>query len=320
MSLEKAQPETRMLPAQSGPSATGQRQMAGQPVDSHEPAEFNLRSFFPYLVRVFYRAVSSSVSEVYASRYGLSVSEWRTMAVLGPQRAMSATEIVEQSSMDKVNVSRAIKGLRRAGYLRRDINGDDRRRAVVRLTSQDAGGVLRSAEFLRNASGGDFQVDLVPIGEADFDGKLQIKNVRIQDAPAFAELLNAISVVGLLDQLGGEGILFNEVESQFRLSPNRVTVIQASAVGPSMGISADGIYSTGNKVFDIQGVISPLYVLNAIGRPIARKGEGLFGFNYSLTGASDSLVVRVNPLSVLTPGIFRNIFRRPPPEPEAESQ
>ena len=193
-------------------------------------------------------------------------------------------------------------------------------RAVVRLTSQDAGGVLRSAEFLRNASGGEFQVDLVPIGEADFDGKLQIKNVRIQDAPAFAELLNAISVVGLLDQLGGEGILFNEVESQFRLSPNRVTVTQASAVGPSMGISADGIYSTGNKVFDIQGVISPLYVLNAIGRPIARKGEGLFGFNYSLTGASDSLVVRVNPLSVLTPGIFRNIFRRPPPEPEAESQ
>ena len=144
-------------------------------------------------------------------------------------------------------------------------------RAVVRLTSQDAGGVLRSAEFLRNASGGEFQVDLVPIGEADFDGKLQIKNVRIQDAPAFAELLNAISVVGLLDQFGGEGILFNEVESQFRLSPNRVTVTQASAVGPSMGISADGIYSTGNKVFDIQGVISPLYVLNAIGRPIAFK-------------------------------------------------
>ncbi len=58
------------------------------------------------------------------------------MAVLGPQRAMSATEIVEQSSMDKVNVSRAVKGLRRAGYLRRDINGDDRRRAVLRLTDE----------------------------------------------------------------------------------------------------------------------------------------------------------------------------------------
>jgi len=56
------------------------------------------------------------------------------MAVLGPYRALSASEIVERSSMDKVNVSRAIKGLRNAGYLKRDIDGDDRRRAVLRLT------------------------------------------------------------------------------------------------------------------------------------------------------------------------------------------
>jgi len=96
--------------------------------------DFNLSSFFPYLVRVYYRAVSESVSSVYSSIYNLSVSEWRTMAVLGPDHALSASEIVERSSMDKVNVSRAIKGLRNAGYLKRDIDGDDRRRAVLRLT------------------------------------------------------------------------------------------------------------------------------------------------------------------------------------------
>ena len=96
--------------------------------------DFDLSRFFPYLVRVYYRAVSESVSAVYSSLYKLTVSEWRTMAVLGPYRALSASEIVERSSMDKVNVSRAIKGLRNAGYLKRDIYGDDRRRAVLRLT------------------------------------------------------------------------------------------------------------------------------------------------------------------------------------------
>jgi len=100
--------------------------------------DFNLSSFFPYLVRVYYRAVSEAVSSVYSSLYKLSVSEWRTMAVLGPNRALSASEIVERSSMDKVNVSRAIKGLRNAGYLKRDIDGDDRRRAVLRLTESGA--------------------------------------------------------------------------------------------------------------------------------------------------------------------------------------
>ncbi len=101
---------------------------------SDTDAEFDLPRFFPYLVRVYYRAVSESVSAVYASLYNLTVSEWRTMAVLGPYCALSASEIVERSSMDKVNVSRAIKGLRNAGFLKRDIDGDDRRRAVLRLT------------------------------------------------------------------------------------------------------------------------------------------------------------------------------------------
>lgn len=99
-------------------------------------AHFDLNAFFPYLVRIFYRSVIDTVSSVYSTRYGLSVSEWRTMAVLGANRALSAGEIVERSSMDKVNVSRAIKGLREAGLLKRDIDGDDRRRAVVRLTDQ----------------------------------------------------------------------------------------------------------------------------------------------------------------------------------------
>ncbi len=100
------------------------------------PAEFNLTEFFPYLVRIFYRSVSSSVSDLYGSLFGLSVSEWRTMAVLGPHGTLSASEIVERSSMDKVNVSRAIKKLQKTGYLKRDIDGNDKRKAVLRLTDE----------------------------------------------------------------------------------------------------------------------------------------------------------------------------------------
>jgi DNA-binding MarR family transcriptional regulator len=97
---------------------------------------FNLTEFFPYLVRIFYRSVSSSVSDLYGSLFGLSVSEWRTMAVLGPHGTLSASEIVERSSMDKVNVSRAIKKLQKTGYLKRDIDGNDKRKAVLRLTEE----------------------------------------------------------------------------------------------------------------------------------------------------------------------------------------
>ncbi len=112
------------------------KRVIGQNPAHHANAEFDLKSFFPYLVRIYYRAVSASVTDIYASLFGLTVSEWRTMAVLGPHRALSAGEIVEHSSMDKVNVSRAIGRLRKRGLLKRDIDGEDRRRAVLRLTEQ----------------------------------------------------------------------------------------------------------------------------------------------------------------------------------------
>ena len=77
----------------------------------------------------------------------------------------------------------------------------------------------------------------------------------------------------------------------------------------------DGIYDLTTSLMDMQGVISPVYFLNAIGQAVStRRGEGLFGFNFRLTGSADKPRVRVNPLSILTPGIFRDIFRRPAPK------
>ncbi len=98
--------------------------------------DFELDAFFPYQVRLFYRAVSNSVADVYGEMFDLTVSEWRIMAVLGVDEMFSASELVARSSLGKVNVSRAIKGLKAAGYVRRDIDSDDKRRAVVRLTAK----------------------------------------------------------------------------------------------------------------------------------------------------------------------------------------
>jgi hypothetical protein len=64
---------------------------------------------------------------------------------------------------------------------------------------------------------------------------------------------------------------------------------------------------------DFRGVISPVYFLNGIGSIFSRRGEGLFGFNYRMAGPADNPRVGVNPLSILTPGRFREIFRSGPP-------
>lgn len=182
------------------------------------------------------------------------------------------------------------------------------------IKSEDAGAVLRDAGLSQNLYGGSFHLKLEPTGApGTFDGELDIGDTRIRNAPVMAELLSAISVIGLLEQLGGQGISFPEVEARFRLTPRQLILTRSSAVGPSMGISLDGYYDLASQTMDMQGVLSPIYVVNFVGQLFSRKGEGLFGFNFNLRGPARAPQISVNPLSALTPGMFREIFRRPPP-------
>jgi hypothetical protein len=188
-------------------------------------------------------------------------------------------------------------------------------RSAVRLVSSDAGGVLRSAGLLRQVAGGQLSLTLLPVGSGGaFDGRLTVGDVAIKDAPGIAALVNAVSVVGLVNELNGDGIYFDTVEADFRLTPGQLTLTASSAVGASMGLSMDGIYALNSGLINMQGVITPVYLLNGIGAIFTRKGEGLFGFNYTLKGPVKSPSVGINPLSALTPGGLREIFRAPAPE------
>lgn len=187
-----------------------------------------------------------------------------------------------------------------------------RGRTAVRLTSADAGGVLRSAGVASQAVGGTLDMSLLPVGTGSaFDGRLKVGDVSIKDALAIAALVNSLSIVGLVNEMNGDGIFFDEVEAEFRLTPNRMTLTRGSATGASLGLSMDGIYRTDSGQIAMQGVITPVYMLNGIGSLFTRKGEGLLGFNYSLSGDAKSPKVSINPLSVLAPGGLRDIFRAP---------
>jgi len=194
---------------------------------------------------------------------------------------------------------------------------------AVRFTSDDAGAVLRSAGIFDSGTGGRMDMILVPAGKTGvYNGRLKAKGTRVKNATSLADILSAISVVGLLEQLGGEGILFNTVDAKFRLTPNAIELQQSSAVGASLGLTMAGVYNFDTETMDMQGVITPIYLLNGVLEQAKifgplfgkEKGEGLFGFNYTLKGSVNGPKVGVNPLSILTPGLFREIFRRPIPK------
>lgn len=185
--------------------------------------------------------------------------------------------------------------------------------SMVRVTSADGGAVLSAAGIFPNARGGQLDMTLTPRADTGYDGEATLSDVRLRNAPVLAELLSAASVVGLLEQLNGTGMLFTDADARFRLTAGGVDIRRASAVGASMGVSLAGVYRAQTGQLDMQGVISPFYLVNGIGAILTRRGEGLFGMNYRITGPTADPDVTVNPLSILTPGMFREIFRRPPP-------
>ncbi len=96
----------------------------------------DLEHFLPYRLSRLSNQISRGIADTYEEKYGLSVTEWRVIAILGRYPGISATEVTEKSAMDKVAVSRAVRRLIDAGRIRRQANDNDRRAKHLFLSDQ----------------------------------------------------------------------------------------------------------------------------------------------------------------------------------------
>lgn len=96
----------------------------------------DLDHFLPYRLSVLSNRISQDIARLYADRFGLGITEWRVLAVLGRYPGLSAGQLAERTAMDKVAVSRAVASLLAAGRVTRATHGDDRRRSVLELSAE----------------------------------------------------------------------------------------------------------------------------------------------------------------------------------------
>lgn len=98
--------------------------------------ELILDKFLPYRLSRLSSTVSATVAREYAKRFGLSIPEWRVIAILGRSPGLSAVEVAEQTFLDKVAVSRAVTKLIKAGRIDRQFADADRRRSILNLSAE----------------------------------------------------------------------------------------------------------------------------------------------------------------------------------------
>jgi DNA-binding MarR family transcriptional regulator len=93
-----------------------------------------LDHFLPYRLSIASNAASEAVASAYRTLFGLKIPEWRLVAVLAEDGALSQQALCGRTRMDKVTVSRAAIALVDRGLVERQANPDDQRSHLLSLS------------------------------------------------------------------------------------------------------------------------------------------------------------------------------------------
>lgn len=189
-----------------------------------------------------------------------------------------------------------------------------------KFDTADAGAALRAFGIYQNIRGGTLNIRgrAKSAESRDIIGSARLENFRVVNAPTLAQLISAMSLPGLLQLLGNEGLVFTKLEADYvwnsRAGGALLHIKDGRTSGNSVGFSFEGDVDLNKLVVNISGTMVPLSEVNKfIGKiplvgDILTGGGGLIAATYTVKGPTKSPGVMVNPLSVLTPGILRKIL------------
>lgn len=146
-----------------------------------------LSEYLPYRLAITSNRVSRMVASAYRARFGLSIWEWRTLAILGEGRSITAQDLADMAAMDKVAVSRAVKALVDRGLVERVAHEGDGRSRLLHLT----------------AAGKDVYQDIVPMAR-EAEARL-LERLSADEREQLSRLLEKVrgSAQAVLDQSDG---------------------------------------------------------------------------------------------------------------------
>jgi hypothetical protein len=223
--------------------------------------------------------------------------------------------------------SGTIKSFTLAGKIGRDtaINGDlrgSKGRNVLYVESADAGAFFRLTDTYPKIYGGEMYVAMDPPGadpQAPQDGILNIRDFSVRGEVALEQVAAGSNTPNGQGGSNKPGVDFARMKVDFTRTHGRFTIREGLVKGPVIGATAEGYIDYLNNEVHMRGTIVPFYGLNNMFGQIPIFGtilgggsnEGLVGLTYQVAGPPSAPVLRVNPISVVAPGLFRKFFEFP---------
>ncbi len=198
---------------------------------------------------------------------------------------------------------------------------------TLSVAFNDAGTILRLLGVYSQLAGGTGSLILTTDSDADAEiGQLIMRGFAIVEEGNVAQVLgnhsNSRAAIAARNRLD-----FDVGQVNFLRRSDRVEVSNAMLTGATVGGTLRGFIYTDRRQYDLSGTYVPLFGLNSAFQKIpllgpllgGRDGEGLVGVTFAVQGALDNPQFRINPLSALVPGAFRELFefraQEQPPAP-----
>ncbi len=193
-----------------------------------------------------------------------------------------------------------------------------------RITVQtgNAGAALRFVDLYKRMIGGVLSTDFKVAGGGTFSGPISISNFSVIGEPRLAKLVSEQAqgskslAEATQSDLAGSQAKFELAQGDVVLDKGTISLKRGIVRGANVGATAEGIVLSSSGKMDLRGTFMPARGLNRIVGAIPILGlflgsgskAGLIGITYQLAGDAKNPKVFVNPISLITPGIFRQIF------------
>ena len=194
---------------------------------------------------------------------------------------------------------------------------------IIRAESRDAGAAFRLIGFYPKVEGGEasLEVNLDASDAGKKTGTLWARKFSVLGDSVVSDVLSDPQSQAALGnerkkQVRQSRIAFDQLRAPFSVGNGQFQLNDAYVNGPALGATMRGRVDFKTKTVNLGGTYVPLYGLNSAlgaipilgGIFVGREGEGVVGITFAIQGQLDDPNVLVNPISVVAPGIFRQIF------------
>ncbi len=194
---------------------------------------------------------------------------------------------------------------------------------VINITSGDAGSVSRFADLYQHMQGGLLNLSIRLGAGSGWDGSLDVRRFSIVNEQRLRSIVS--TPVGSDQRSLSEAVKRDIDTSSQRFQRGFARIVSRGGAvsiengvlrGDQIGATFQGVVRDAKGRMDLTGTFMPAYGLNRLFAELPLIGvilgngsdRGLIGITFKLTGKFDQPNLQINPLSVIAPGVFRQIF------------